>query len=204
MWSSICLTYCIKRWLSPESSIRALFSSNNRKRRVIWNAAVYSYFFRSCSPIGSPVTLHSSRLTRNRMCSRDSGVPKTVQSFIPLCSLSVCFGALFTVWSPNGTKKPRGRGKKVITWRWLDVQLDLIFLRVGRTILNPCTVWHWPSRSHLPSGWRWGDVFGSNIVWLTCWSWLLLKTQHAKPVRALFKMLRITPAIAPHVLNNQM
>lgn len=34
------------------------------------------------SPINSPVTLHSSQLTRNRMCSQDSGVPKTLQSFI--------------------------------------------------------------------------------------------------------------------------
>lgn len=46
-------------------------------------AASYFDIFESHSPINSPVSLHSSQLTRNRMYSQESGVPTTLQSFIP-------------------------------------------------------------------------------------------------------------------------
>ena len=69
------------------------------------------------------------------MCSQDSGVPKTLQSFIPR-ALSLFVLVLFYSakheWNKNGKV-----GEKVITWQWLDLQLDLIFSESGEPFWIP-------------------------------------------------------------------
>lgn len=133
-WCSICMSDDTLWAQSCESKITALLFTRNKKCNVISKFAVFLYIF--FPPTHFLIYLSVRPYScRSLMCSQDSGVPKTLQSFIPRAPslfVLVLFYCAKHEWNKNGKV-----GEKVITWQWLDLQLDLIFSESGERFWIP-------------------------------------------------------------------